>query len=695
MRSRLQLLAALSIGVLTCAAAGHAQQAQQNAPQQQNPPQQQEPPPQQPPSSADQQQPAPTFRAEISFVRVDVIVTDKDGNHISDLQPGDFEITEEGQPQKVETFKLVELDAGLLPSPDGPPRPIRNDYDEEREAARDDVRLFGVFLDDYHVRQGSSMSAREQIARFIETQLGPSDMVGLMYPLEPASNVRFTRNHDAVRRGIERFLGRKFDYTPQNTYEEQYAYYPTEIVEKIRNQVSMSAIEALISRMGALKEGRKALILVSEGYSNILPPQMRNPVAALGGIGNPAARDPQAGDNDPREFQAQAFASFDLMNELRDLWSAANRHNVAIYTVDPRGLATNEFDINERVSAQTDRAYLSASLDTLRTLAEQTDGRAIVNRNDLTAGMRQIVRDTSAYYLLGYTSTLAPTDGKFHEIRVRVNRPGVQVRARKGYWALTPEDVARVETAAKRPETPKAVAAAVAGIGVTAKSRLVRTWLGTSRGDAGKTRVTFVWEPTPRVPGQPVRAGEQPSQVSISAIAADGSPLYRGRASAAATRLSFDVPPGAMQVRIAVEGSGSEVLDSETREVTVPDLTVPQVTFGTPEVFRARTVREAQTQKADPNAAPTPAREFSRTERIVIRVPAYGAGTARPELRARLLNRTGQAMSDLPVAPASDAMPASIDLALAGLAPGEYVVEITAGGDGSEATELIGFRVAS
>ena len=77
-------------------------------------------------------------------------------------------------------------------------------------------------------------------------------------------------------------------------------------------------------------------------------------------------------------------------------------------------------------------------MDTLRALAEKTDGRAIVNRNDLDVGMKQIMRDSSAYYLIGYNSSQAPTDGKFHEIKVRVKRPGVQVRARKGYWALTP-----------------------------------------------------------------------------------------------------------------------------------------------------------------------------------------------------------------------------------------------------------------
>src|SRR5437899_5311381 len=82
-------------------------------------------------------------------------------------------------------------------------------------------------------------------------------------------------------------------------------------------------------------------------------------------------------------------------------------------------------------------------MDTLRELAEQTDGRAIVNRNDLMAGMKQITKDSSAYYLIGYNSSQAPSDGKFHEIKVRVKRPGVQVRARKGYWALTAEETTR------------------------------------------------------------------------------------------------------------------------------------------------------------------------------------------------------------------------------------------------------------
>ena len=94
---------------------------------------------------------SPIFRTGINFVRVDVIVTDKNGKPVGDLKPDDFEVIEEGKPQTIETFKLVSLDGGLMASTKEPPRAIRTDDDEESEAARDDVRLFAIFLDDYHV----------------------------------------------------------------------------------------------------------------------------------------------------------------------------------------------------------------------------------------------------------------------------------------------------------------------------------------------------------------------------------------------------------------------------------------------------------------------------------------------------------------------------------------------------------------
>jgi hypothetical protein len=117
--------------------------------------------------------------------------------------------------------------------------------------------------------------------------------------------------------------------------------------------------------------------------------------------------------------------------------------------------------------------------------------------------------------------------------------------------------------------------------------------------------------------------------------------------------------------------------------------------MGTAELFRGRTVREYQQLKADPDAVPLAAREFSRTDRLFVRVSAYGPGGTTPAISAHILNRGGQAMSELTVTPSTKAGVQQIDLPLAGVAPGEYVLEIKATGEGGEAKELVGFRVTS
>ena len=251
-------------------------------------------------------------------------------------------------------------------------------------------------------------------------------------------------------------------------------------------------------------------------------------------------------------------------------------------------------------------------------------------------------------------------------------------------------------------------AAITAATSRPSRASVVRTWIGTSRGENGKTRVTFVWEPILRPPGER-NAGDEPARVSLIAASPDGSPYFRGKiegaaagssaaggAAAAATapkapaRVAFEAAPGKMQLRVSVEGTGSQVLDTEIREITVPDLTGGQTLLGTPELFRARTAREFQVLKADADPVTLATREFSRTDRLVVRVPAYGTGGT-PALKIHLLNRSGSAMSELTPTPSPKAGEQQVDLALAGLAPGEYVLEIKAA-DG-DATELIGFRV--
>ena len=140
-----------------------------------------------------------------------------------------------------------------------------------------------------------------------------------------------------------------------------------------------------------------------------------------------------------------------------------------------------------------------------------------------------------------------------------------------------------------------------------------------------------------------------------------------------------------------MEEATGGTLDSEIRTITVPDLTAPDAAISTPRVYRARTAREFQTIAADPAAVPAVAREFSRTERLLIRFDVYGNATP----TAVLLNRNGKKMADVPVAASAIAGTHQIDLSLAAIAAGEYLVEITAKGATGEAKELVPLRVGS
>jgi VWFA-related protein len=689
------LTAALGVAIL--GAVGLAQGAASPGANQQEPAAQPAPPSTPPPPTDAAGQQPPVIRSGINYVRVDVIVTDKSGNPVMDLTQNDFSLSEDGKAQTIDAFSVVNLDR-LETVESGPPRVIKSDFDEEREASRPDVRLFVILLDDYHVKRGNDISVRKPLTEFIQNQLAPADMVAIMYPLTPVTDLRFTRDRDSTVSAIEKFLGRKFDYTPRNMFEERYANYPAQVVERLRNQITMDALKGAAMKMGSLREGRKSIIFVSEGFTSMLPAALSDPVASMPGFRNPNRGNTGAPIATPSQ---QLMADSDLLSDMQMVFRDVNRQNTSIYSVDPRGLAVFEYDINQAVGMQQDTISLRSTQDTLQVLAANTDGRAIINRNDLATGMKQIIRDSSGYYLLGYNSTQAPTDGKFHSIKVNVKRRGVDVRARKGYWAYTLDDVARAN-APKKEEAPSAVMTALTGLVAPSRDRAAHFWIGTARGEDGKTRVTFSWEPIAAVPGQ--RADDPPARVALTAIASDGRPVFRGRVPEEAAAppaagapkggsTTFEVPPGQLDLKMVVEGARGQVIDAVGRELTVPDFSTVTMSFGTPKVFRVRTIPELQALKGKPDAVPTADREFSRTDRLFVRVDAYAPGGVAPPVTARLLNRAGQSMSDLPVRQGTNGQ-SELDLALSPLAAGEYLIELNAKSEaGSTAQELIAFRV--
>ena len=661
-----------------------------------------EPPPQDPNAPPTQ----PTFRTGINFVRVDAIVTDKQGRPVADLKPEDFEVMEDGKPQSIETFKLIRVD-GNPPPGEAAPREINSIYAEESEARRDDVRLFVIFFDDYHVRLGASLAVKEPLVKFIDTQVGPLDMIAMMYPLDPLRAVSFTRNKKAVIQQILSWQGRKYQYIPpRNMFEEQYANYPVEIVEKVRNQVSLSALRGLMTRLGGMREGRKTVIVVAEGYTDYVPPQLRgnNAQSGVKGVGTSAMTADASVDpmGAMAEDRTRFFGDMDIRMLMRDVTTDANRNNVSLYMLDPRGLAGFEFDINEGVGLTADYNSLRTTQDSLRVMADETDGRAIVNRNDLGGGLAQMMRDASAYYLLGYSSAAAPTDGRFHQIRVRVKRPGIEVRARRGYWALRADEAAAVMAAPKAGPPPD-VNIALSEIDKVARAKTVRTWVGYAPDASGKTRVMFSWEPVTIGAGSSAVAGEPVSQVTVMAVNESEGPVYRGKVPAQAPpaagagvpspgggQTSFLIAPGAAQVKVSAEGTEGGVLQSDLIDLAVPDFAKEPQVVGTPALFRARTARDLQALASAAVAQPTAARQFSRTEKLLLRVHVVGA-----EPSIRLMSRTGDGMSPLVVraAPAGGPFTHEVEIPLASLPAGDFLIEVKAGQAPDAPRRLTGLKV--
>jgi len=350
---------------------------------------------------------------------------------------------------------------------------------------------------------------------------------------------------------------------------------------------------------------------------------------------------------------------------------AANRSNVSVYVFDPR-------DAAQRAASPDEGPNL------LRVLADDTDGAMFAGADSAEAGLRQMVTDASSYYLLSYRS-VRHRDGLFHAVTVIVRRPGVKVRARSGYWAPTPDEIHRANMLAHANDPPPPLKLQPA----RHVSTLIHPWFGVSRGESGKTRVTFVWESAGVVPGD--RHVKMPARVVMKAIGADGATVFDGTIGEHASAV-FEVVPGRTTFMMSIEDTASNAIDSDVRDVIIRDLK-GVVVIGTPEVFRARTARDVRELRDERDAVPVAAREFSRAESLLIRVPVYGRS---PGLTATLVSPAKQPMRQLTAEPDPNA-PASlqIDVPLAALPPGEYSIEIAAKSGSAAVKEALGFRVTN
>lgn len=584
-----------------------------------------------PRSASQETAPQPTFRTGVGLVRVDVTVTGRNDRPIEDLTIEDFEIREDGVPQTIQSMQFIRMAQG----PDADAAPIRSADHAAIEAGREDVRLLVIFLDDYHLRYGPQYDAqlKRMLRGFVEAEMLPTDLFAVVGPLTPISDLGLTRDKQEILKRIDAFQGRLGGFVPpRSPIEESHEYLPFGQRMRIRSEVTLSALEAVALHLGALREGRKSVLFISEGPSMYAD-------------------------------------GLNLFGTLRRVTTAANTSNVTIHTLDPRGLGPH--------------TVRSAANDTL---AAETGGRRLQQSNDYSKGLRAVLNDASAYYLLGYAPARDPADGKFHEIDVRVRRKGVRVLARKGYWAPKPEDMRPPD----RPRAPTEITRALEDVGDSARPRLVRDWIGVGPLEDGRSAITFLAEPTAAFSSRP---GAQ--AVQLKTLGPDGKPVATHDVSRDedpplwASRFTAD--PGVLNLRVSIVDAEGGELEGWTHEVRVPDASDPAAALGTPVVISADSPSAFRALSVSDEAVPTLGREFRRTQRVLVRLPLRRDVAAGHTIVAELVNGQGDILRQLPVTRGTSG--AEVELPVANLAQAEYVLRFTLRRGSERATKLVPFAI--
>jgi len=673
----------------------------------------------------------PTFRTEANYVRVDVYPT-QNGVPLTDLQKDDFEIVEDGAPQTIDAFEHVMVTGSL-------PQELRREPTSVAESRamleNPRARVFVLFLDYYHVDVGGSSNMREKLVDALDRFLGPEDLFAVMTPEMSARDLSFARKTTTTRGMLEKYWtwGERDQLVSKDPQDEQYRQcYPAfdpkpgclsdkgiaeEMIERRREKLTIDALEDLVRYLRGAREERKAVLVLSNGWRLFRPNQALNravnctpasavpPVGIDPGTGRITTANtnggPQSTTQTACDTDRMRLAQIDNDQEFRDVRQAANRGNVAFYPIDPRGLTTFDEPIAKpgtgglatgglvTTPPSVDRARLNARLESLRTLAVDTDGLAIVQTNDLERGFQRIIADLSSYYLLGYYSNRR-MDGRFHAIRVRVKRPGVQLRARSGYLAPRAADVALAAARAKADAAPaldtasletRAVEAALAPLNSQVRERsvylqAVAGWRpGGSAGvwAVGEVSATPNWKAGADVDVMLVGKGGE----TLDARKVDVPPGMRHFAAAFAPPAGLE--PGDYTINVRARGRALDV-GPITASLSVSLRAAPMASDAVL-VRRGVTTGNREVRTADVR--------FRRTEQVGIDLPS----TAGDPAKARLLGRNGQPLP-LPVTVAVRDDPdgsrwQTARVSLSPLAPGDYVLEMVVGAE----RKLVGFRI--
>ena len=687
-------------------------------------------------------QPAVTFKMEINYVDVSVRVLDEHGNFVPNLKQSDFRILEDKKPQAISAFGLLQIPLEHPVKPLFMTQPI--DSDVVANARGSEGRLYVLVLDDLHTDPLRSQRVRNAARKFIQENLGANDLAAVSVIGRSDAAQDLTGNRRLLLAAVDKFLGQQ----PRSATLEKISAYNRGVgigtvdpggdvddpylPERLANdRRAFRSLTHLVDWMGGVHGRRKALIYISEGFGYDIRDVFRS-------LDSPM---------EPRKPDITG-----IFEDTREVVAAATRNDVNIYAVDPRGLSAGGDDLIESASladagrpvdaadpafgnnsstSRTDLGGMSvnreleAAQDTLRSLSERTGGFATLNSNDFSTAFSRIVDENSSYYILGYYSNNEKRDGKYRAIDVRlVNRPGLVVRARKGY--LAPRG--KVQTSAVATDDAPAVSAQlrellrspvpVSGIAFSATA-------ATFRGTPPNNTVVVSVEASATDLKLASKDGKLSGNLAVALAVVDGDGKLRGSvAPTLALGLKpetynqivqrgsirvvsqFALPPGRYQLRAAALAADSKNSGGVQYDLDVPDFTKARMSMSSVVLassWAGLSLTAADKHLDDRLPEPTTQRVFSADEELTLYVEPYD--NQRTPVHKVAVTSTVRAddghivfkhVEERSNEELQGARGVSTEIPLKGLGPGLYVLSVEARselGNQEPVTQLLQFRV--
>jgi VWFA-related protein len=629
---------------------------------------------QQPPQSAPQP-PPPTFKVEVNYVEIDAVVTDPQGRVIGDLTKDEFQVVEEGTPQSITAFARVDVPVERQDAPLFKRTAIEPDVRSNVDAFTG--RVFVVVLDDLQTDFRRTPRVRAAARLFLERYVGANDMVAVVTTGGTArGGQEFTSSRTRLLAAVDRFMGQK---RVRSTLDFE---------RSMNARNTYSTLRSVAEYLGAVRGRRKAVVWFGEGVDYNI-------------------------DN--------AFVSRDadtVRREMQDAIAAASRANVSFYGIDPRGLGAGLDDAIEAGAPSAPNASPFTEIqdevrrgqDSLRIVSEETGGFAAVNQNELNTAFERIIEENSRYYVLAYYASNAKRDGRFRNVQVRVTRPGLTVRARKGYVGPRGKPASTTAAAFGDAKMPPEIREALASP-VPVRGLGLRMFAAPFAGAGSKASVAVVLEIAPEALKFIEKNGTFNEDLEVHMLAIDGNGKVQGGARdvaplrlrtathEATTRHGFRItrrlqlPPNRYQLHVAVRALNGGVLGTLRHDIDVPDFSKGPLHMSGIALTSASAVRmptanpDAEFKQVLPSE-PVAIRDFPRADTVALFVEIYDNQPGTPHrvaIKTTLTAEDGRVMFTAADERGSEELQGksggygyTANIPLSEMAPGRYVLQVEA-----------------